>query len=80
MILFGSYSRGDFTEESDIDIALLIDKMENISSERKKYLSAISRLSLKYDTVISVIPFDYMTFQSKRTPLILNVTWEGIKI
>ncbi len=28
IILFGSYARGDFTENSDIDIAVIVDKIE----------------------------------------------------
>lgn len=80
MILFGSYARGDFAEGSDIDIALLLEELKDSSLEREKYLPVICRLSLKYDAVVSVIPFDYGEFQSKRTPLILNVQKEGIPL
>lgn len=79
IILFGSYARGDFTNESDIDLILLLDKID-ASRERGKYSPVISRISLKYDTVVSVIPFEYEEFHRKRTPLILNVGKEGIKV
>ncbi len=80
IILFGSYARGDFMDNSDIDIILLLEGVKDISTEREKYLPITGRLSLKYDTVISVIPFDFQVFHQKRTPLILNVNKEGIRI
>jgi len=80
IILFGSYARGDFMDNSDIDIILLLEGVKDISTEREKYLPITGRLSLKYDTVISVIPFDFQVFHQKRIPLILNVNKEGIRI
>jgi predicted nucleotidyltransferase len=46
MILFGSYARGDFMNESDIDLMLLLDNMNDVASEGDKYRSIISRISL----------------------------------
>ncbi len=80
LILFGSYARGDFAEDSDIDIILLLDDIDNTFQEREKYLPEICKISLEYDKIISIIPFDYREFKQKRTPLILNVNKEGIRI
>jgi predicted nucleotidyltransferase len=80
MILFGSYARGDYAKGSDIDILMLLDGMEGKGFEREKYLPAICDLSLKYDTVISLVPMDRATYESKKTPLILNVMREGVTI
>jgi uncharacterized protein len=80
IILYGSYARGDYTPESDIDIVLLLDNLKNIKSEREKYLPVISRLSLKHDTLISAIPFDYQYYKENKTPLILNIRREGRKL
>lgn len=80
MILFGSYARGDFVEGSDIDIVLLLEQIDNIPDEWDRYFPIISKISLEYDTVVSIVPFDYQEFQEKRTPLILNVNKEGIRI
>ncbi len=80
MILFGSYARGDFVEGSDIDVILLLEQLTDIFVERERYLPIICQISLKYDMVISIIPFDSREFQKKRTPLILNAAKEGIRI
>lgn len=80
IILFGSFARGDFSEESDVDLLVLLDKLKDVEVEREKYISAISRLSLKYDTVLSVIPFDYDAYRTKKSPLLLNVRKEGVPL
>ncbi|MCU0287662.1 MAG: nucleotidyltransferase domain-containing protein [Acidobacteria bacterium] len=80
IILFGSYARGDYAEGSDIDIALLLEGLKDSYMEREKYFPAVCRISLQYDTVVSVVPFDYREFQVKKTPLILNVQKEGVRL
>jgi len=80
LILFGSYARGDFTEESDIDLLLLIEGFADIAAERAQYFPVISQLSLQFDTVISVIPYDINELRSARTPFLLNVAKEGVKL
>jgi predicted nucleotidyltransferase len=80
IILFGSYARGDAAEDSDIDIVMLLEDVKDFYAEREKYFPVTSRISLKYDTVVSVVPFDSRDFQQKRTPLILNVSKEGIPV
>ena len=80
MILFGSYARGDYTKGSDIDLLMLLDGPDDPVAERERYFTAICDLSLKYDTVVSVIPIDYKTYHSRKTPLILNARKEGVRI
>jgi predicted nucleotidyltransferase len=80
IILFGSYARGDYSSESDIDLLLLLDRFIDLAAEREKYIAVVSRISLKYDTVLSVIPFDFQAYQTKKTPLILNIHKEGVSV
>jgi predicted nucleotidyltransferase len=80
VILFGSYARGDYTEGSDIDLLVLLDRLDKPDAERERYLSVVCDLSLKYDTVVSVVPMEYRAFHSKKTPLTLNVTREGVRL
>lgn len=80
IILYGSYARGDFTDGSDIDLIILLEDMEESSTGRKKYFDAICELDLKYDTVISIIPFKEEEYRIRRLPIILNVKKEGIPL
>lgn len=80
IILYGSYARGDFTEGSDIDIIILLEEMKEPIAERRKYFDAIWELDLKYDTLISIIPFKEKEYRTRRLPLILNAKREGFSI
>lgn len=45
VILYGSCARGDFEQDSDIDIMVLLDSpAEKMNEERKKILDASDRL------------------------------------
>ncbi len=80
IILYGSYARGDFTAGSDIDLIILLKDMKEPIAERKKYFDAIWELDLKYDTVISIIPFREEEYRTRKLPLILNAKKEGFSI
>jgi predicted nucleotidyltransferase len=80
IILYGSYARGDSTEGSDIDIIILLENMTEPIAEREKYFDAIWKLDLKYDTLISIIPFKEEEFRKRRLPIILNAKREGITV
>lgn len=79
IILYGSVARGTNTEESDVDIALLLtDKMNwDVEDQLSDF---IVDMNLKYDKVFSVIDIDYKQFQKwvKVTPFYKNVNQEGI--
>ena len=63
IILFGSYARGDFTQESDVDVLIIVKEKPTIEEENE-----ISRLCLKfilkYGFVISAITYPKEFFNS----------------
>ncbi|MBR1877080.1 MAG: nucleotidyltransferase domain-containing protein [Lachnospiraceae bacterium] len=84
VILFGSCARGDFDEESDIDVMILldVDKFE-ATSEREKIHTVVHRLDRKYEyeLLFSIIvqsssEFDYWM---ETLPFYRNVRKEGIR-
>jgi len=80
IVLFGSYARGDFAEESDIDLLVLLRPLPDPLEERERIFPAICDLSLKHDVVLSLVLMDLDAFRSRRTPLILNAGKEGVWI
>lgn len=79
MFLFGSYARGDFDGDSDIDVLIVVN--EPLSKEMKEEMSRItSTLSLENDVVIACIIYEKEFFDHVRSPFILNVKEEGIKL
>lgn len=81
-ILYGSYARGDYHTESDIDILLAVDtSAANIALLRNQLASITSQLSLKYDITISVTakPSEQFTRYGQVLPYYINVLEEGIR-
>lgn len=80
MWLYGSYARGDFDAESDIDIMALIDlPKEQLASYRRKVSDLSSDLDLKYDVLLAIKLQDKETFLrfSDTLPFFRNVIKEG---
>lgn len=83
VILFGSYARGDYQVDSDLDIMILVD----LAVDRiEDYSDAISELgfeyNLKYDIWISPLIKNEKNFRywSKADPFYANVVKEGISL
>jgi predicted nucleotidyltransferase len=75
IILFGSYARGDYDEESDIDILIIGD----VPQREVSFLSA--EILLKYGEVISAIVKSEEEFEKyKNFSFYKNVLKEGIVI
>lgn len=83
VILFGSYARGDFDSESDIDIMILADITDaDINSFTKRLYEKIYHLELEYDCVLSicVVPNDRFNRFKNILPFYRNIDEEGVKI
>ena len=79
IILYGSVARGTNTEESDVDVAILVKNEMDAEMEDKLYDFVVD-MNLKYDKVFSVIDINYDTFRKWEgvTTFYQNVTKEGI--
>jgi len=79
LILFGSYSRGDYTEYSDIDLLILVNSRLT-RDETRKVDDLIAGYSLEHDVVISGLVYPIETYQRFNTPFLLNIKEEGIVV
>lgn len=83
VILYGSVARGTQTEDSDIDIMVLVDGTDAQLQEYDEKLSEVSTdLALKYMMVFSIIDVKYQEYQDWKTvsPFYQNVDREGVVV
>jgi len=79
IILFGSYARGDFTEDSDYDILVIVDKRKIDIQEI--VLDASVEIMNKYYALIGYILCDEKEWEKKKQfPIGLNILKEGIEL
>jgi len=82
IILYGSYARMDHNSESDVDVLLLTDlPASNLRLYRTKINHLASRLSLKYDILVSITLKDVATFYRYQydIPFYSNILREGVE-
>ena len=83
IVLYGSYARGNYTADSDIDIAALVHGPRQILQEKlKKIWEMSAELSLENDVIISptVIPYDEFLKYNQTLPYYRNIAKEGKRI
>ncbi|MCH5304463.1 MAG: nucleotidyltransferase domain-containing protein [Ruminococcus sp.] len=84
VILYGSYARGDYTPDSDVDIMILVKGIapEDLWQYKKPIIHKESELGLKYDLMIAATIKDIETFTKYLDvlPFYQNVMKEGIKV
>lgn len=76
--LFGSYARGEADEESDIDILIVLDRVDNYSQEIDRTSELVSALSLLCDRSISRVFVSERRWQEDQTMFFLNVREEAV--
>ena len=79
IILYGSVARGTNTEDSDVDVALLVKDALDPDTENR-LSDFIVEMNLKYDKVFSVIDIEKEKFTVWRmaVPFYQNVSREGV--
>lgn len=78
--LFGSYARGDFDSDSDVDILIVLSDFQKYAAELRRTSELIGNLSLRHDTTVSVVFTREAEWQTDKLPLLLNIRAEGIAV
>ena len=83
IILYGSYARGDYQKDSDIDIVAIVQgDREKLQQGLKSVWDISSDLELEYGTIVSptVIPFAEYEKYKNDLPYYRNIESEGVEI
>ena len=83
IVLYGSYARGTFDAESDIDIVAIVKgEREELQRKLREVWVLSSDLELEYETILSPTVIPYEEFEKYRNdiPYYRNIEEEGIRI
>ncbi|MBI2325484.1 MAG: nucleotidyltransferase domain-containing protein [Chloroflexi bacterium] len=80
VLLFGSWARGDAHPESDIDLLVVLDRVEDVWREHDRVDDVLYRRSLDNNTVISAIIVSAADLQDPPTPALMRARIEGLAI
>ncbi len=78
IILYGSYSRGDYHENSDIDFLVVLNDEEILIGKELAYMNkAIFQLTLQYNIAISHYPTTKNRFENSQAMFYQQIRKEG---
>jgi len=81
IVMYGSFARGDFDDESDIDFAAIVEgERQELQKKLEEVWDKASDIGLEYDAVVSpvVIPYEEFLEYKDKLPYYRNIDKEGI--
>ena len=78
---FGSRARGKATRESDLDVCVIVDRMDETVDEQIREIAW--RVGFENDLVISTIPYSREEFEigpCSESPLVRIILREGVAV
>ncbi|WP_293687343.1 MULTISPECIES: nucleotidyltransferase domain-containing protein [unclassified Spirosoma] len=81
VVLYGSYARGDYDEESDIDLMVLLnDETVNTYAELFRLSDITMDFILRYGKAVSVLPASVKRYQQSFGSVYQNARREGVLV
>lgn len=80
LYLYGSRARGDADEDSDIDVAMVLEDCETADLERERFSRFRAELCLRHGVVISLTPVSWSAWRRALGPFLRNVQREGRRV
>ncbi|MDP3912252.1 MAG: nucleotidyltransferase domain-containing protein [Bacteroidota bacterium] len=79
LILYGSYARGDYRDDSDVDLLVLLDQEKITRTDEKRIKYPLYDIEFNTGTIISPLVFSKKDWETRHriTPFYENVIREG---
>lgn len=77
VVLFGSWARGDAHPDSDIDLLVVLDRVDDAWREHRRTRDILYRHSLDNDTVVSTLVVSESDHENSRRPVLIRARAEG---
>ena len=78
VVLYGSQARQEATEESDIDVLIVLNDPVDPGIELQRTSEAVAELCLENDLLISRLFMGRSRYETEQSPLLRNIRREGI--
>lgn len=80
ILLYGSWARNEATEDSDIDLAVVLGGEVQPSREIDRMIDLITDVNLEYGVLLSVYPVSEDNYLHTNSPLLINLRREGVAL
>lgn len=80
VILFGSHARQQATENSDVDILIVLHDPVDASTEINRTSEFIAQLCLEHNLLISRLFLPQSRYETENSPLLRNIRTEGVPL
>jgi predicted nucleotidyltransferase len=76
--VFGSRIRGNAAADSDLDVLVVLDRVEDYGAEITRTSHLVSELSLKHGITVSRVFASFKDWQEAKTAFVRSVREEGV--
>ena len=76
--LYGSYARGEADSDSDVDVLIILDRLEHYGAEIERTSHLVAELSLKYEISVSRVFVSQKDWADREAPFLANAREEAI--
>jgi predicted nucleotidyltransferase len=80
LYIYGAYARTEEDEESDLDVLVVLDRVDRYGAEIERTSHAVADISLKYNVSVSRAFVSEADWSRARTPFLANAREDAVPV